>query len=186
MEVWEDIKDYEGLYMVSNYGNVLSVRRNIILRWGINNNNYPFVVLYKNGNQKQYLVHRLVAQAFIPNPNNLSEVNHINENTLDPRVCNLEWCDRLYNTSHNYETWLEEFKKESNGVFHPIYCIEFSKLYRNPQTAGEALNIKPKNIINCCIGRNKSTKFNGIRLHWMYFLKEKDKMIDVVYTTNNY
>ena len=105
-EVWKDIKDYEGLYKISNLGNVFSIKSNRILKKPSNPKNYHRVALRKDGNTKVCSVHRLVAIAFIkndnPNKNNL--VNHIDENKLNNRVDNLEWCDDYYNMMHSRES----------------------------------------------------------------------------------
>lgn len=98
MEVWKEIEGYEGAYEISNKGSVKNIRTGKCLRLGYSNtSNYPCVVLSLNGHKKCYAVHRLVAKAFVPNPNNLPEINHINENREDNRAENLEWCSRLYN-----------------------------------------------------------------------------------------
>ena len=111
-EEWRDIKGYEGLYQVSNYGRVRSVAR--IVTWKNNQiksyksrimkirqkNGYCTVSLYKNFNSKDIRVHRLVGEAFIPNPDNLPFINHIDENKQNNRVENLEWCTRQYNNNY--------------------------------------------------------------------------------------
>ena len=105
-EIWKDIKDYEGLYKVSNLGRVKSLdivdRLNRTFKGKIrkakfNNRGYEQIALYKNGNQKYFLVHRLVAQAFIPNPDNLPQVNHLDQNNKNNNSINLEWCTNNYN-----------------------------------------------------------------------------------------
>lgn len=111
-EEWKDIKNYEGLYQVSNLGNVKSLERNKsngkglvkidekILTQNITNWGYCKVALYKNGARKYYKVHRLVAEAFIPNPNNKEQINHIDGNKLNNNVNNLEWNTRIENMNH--------------------------------------------------------------------------------------
>ena len=108
-EVWKDVVGYEGFYKVSNKGNVRSVeRRNSrgyrlagrILKPGHDNDGYLHVVLCKNGKRKTTTVHRLVAEAFIPNPESLPQVNHIDEVKDNNNVENLEWCDARYNSNH--------------------------------------------------------------------------------------
>ena len=128
-EIWKDIKGYEGLYQVSNLGNIKSLNYNhtgneCILRLRKNNCGYFNVILYKNNKTKSHKVHRLVAEAFIPNPDNLPCVNHkseiktqnyvwVNEDgTIDPEKSNLEWCDRSYNV--NYGTHNERMLKTRN------------------------------------------------------------------------
>lgn len=101
-EIWKDIKGYEGLYKISNFGNVksLNIKRNKKL--SMNRCGYLFVNLSKNDVRKNFLVHRLVAAAFIENPENLPCVNHIDEDKTNNCVNNLEWCSYEYN--NNYGT----------------------------------------------------------------------------------
>ena len=113
-EIWKDIEGYEGLYQVSNKGRVKSLKRKIC-----SNSNHKYntlsekllklsgggkyiqVILCKDGKTSAKLVHRLVAQAFIPNPNNLPCVNHKDENKKNNDVRNLEWCTYKYNNEYN-------------------------------------------------------------------------------------
>ena len=105
-EIWRDIAGYEGLYQVSNCGRVKSFYRGgRILKQSLKRG-YMFVELYLNTNGKIHIVHRLVAQAFIPNPLNKLEVNHINGIKTDNRVENLEWVTRSENEQHAYDTGL--------------------------------------------------------------------------------
>ena len=108
-EIWKDIEGYEGIYQVSNMGRVRSLTRKVwnytkpgrILRPGAKENGYLHVAL-SNGSKKEKHahVHRLVAAAFIPNPDNLPEVNHKNYDKTDNRIDNLEWCTSRYNKAH--------------------------------------------------------------------------------------
>ena len=98
-EIWKDIKDYEGLYQVSNLGNVKSLKTNKNLYYS-KSKNYLRVSLNKNGIRKGYSIHRLVAQAFIPNPNNYPCVNHKDCNGNNNKVNNLEWCTYKQNNSY--------------------------------------------------------------------------------------
>lgn len=112
LEIWNDIKGYEGLYQVSNMGRVKSVARTVmwknkevkryksrIMKSRVKNG-YCCASLYKDFKSREYRVHRLVAEAFIPNPNELPFINHIDENKLNNNVENLEWCTRQYNNSY--------------------------------------------------------------------------------------
>lgn len=111
-ELWKDIEGYEGLYQVSNLGNVKSLEKKIVRSSGRNYiakekilkkdkcRGYLRVSLIKNKKQIHKLVHRLVAEAFIPNPKNYNEINHKDENKLNNCVDNLEWCTRKYNSNY--------------------------------------------------------------------------------------
>lgn len=101
-EIWKDIAGYEGLYEVSNLGRVKSLITNKILKPSFDGKkNYLFVGLYKKGVKTKLInVHRLVAMAFIPNPNNYPQVNHIDENKINNRADNLEWCTIKYNSNY--------------------------------------------------------------------------------------
>lgn len=101
MEEWKDIKGYESLYKVSNLGKVKSINNDMILSDAVNSNGYKTVVLYKNGNRLTHTVHKLVATAFLNNPNNYPCVNHKDENRKNNNVDNLEWCSYSYNNTYN-------------------------------------------------------------------------------------
>ena len=110
MEIWKPIKDYEKLYEISNYGNVKSIlfRNNIIqkeqnkiLKQNTNDFGYLVVQLRKDGKKKSYYVHRLVAEAFIENPNNFTEINHKDFDKTNNKAENLEWCSRKYNVNYS-------------------------------------------------------------------------------------
>lgn len=101
-EIWKDIEGYEGEYMVSNLGNVKSLKygRERIMNAKIIGGRYKQVALSKDGYRKVFSIHRLVAKAFIPNPNNYEFVNHKNWDREDNSVNNLEWCTRQYNNEN--------------------------------------------------------------------------------------
>lgn len=98
-EIWKDIEGYESLYQVSNLGRVK--RGNRFLKFEIINKGYVRVGLCKDGKQTRFFVHRLVAQAFIPNPDNLPIINHKDHNPLNNCVDNIEWCDYYYNSTYD-------------------------------------------------------------------------------------
>ena len=113
-EIWKDIEGYEGLYQVSNFGNVKSVKRVVkranstnlsvkerLLKERPNHKGYKMVSLSKNGKGKFCTIHRLVAKAFIPNPQNLPQVNHKDEDKMNNHADNLEWCTNKYNINYN-------------------------------------------------------------------------------------
>lgn len=98
--MWKQVVGYEGLYEVSDTGEVKSLRKNIILKPQSNRDGYLLVMLSKNGISKGYSVHRLVAKAFIDNPQNKPEINHIDEDKTNNHVSNLEWCTHLDNSRY--------------------------------------------------------------------------------------
>ena len=101
LEKIKDIKGYEGLYQVSSWGKVISVKTNKVLSPEINSKGYLRVDLYDStGKKKHYKVHRLVAEAFIPNPENKPQINHIDGNTQNNSITNLEWCTSSENMNH--------------------------------------------------------------------------------------
>lgn len=111
-EIWKDVVGYEGLYMISSMGCVKSVDRQVwkgkgydflkgqILKAGVGRVGYPYVVLCQNGRKKTYYVHKLVALAFIPNPDNKPQIDHINTIKTDNRVENLRWVTRKENMNN--------------------------------------------------------------------------------------
>ena len=143
MEEWKSIPGYEGLYEVSSYGRVRSVERcdrfnrKIVSKILKPNyvSGYLRVGMYKNKTFKYYLIHRLVAQAFLPNPDNLSEVNHKDEDKSNNRVDNLEWCDRSYNMNYGtvqqrrIQTNINNGKYTGNSKTKE-YIKEYSKKYK--------------------------------------------------------
>jgi len=140
-EVWNDIEGYEGFYQVSNFGNVKSLRRIVKQGWGYRiiperilnkttNKGYQYVGLYLNGSNKTYLVHRLVANSFIENKKNKSQVNHINCDKTDNKITNLEWCTPKENMKHAKENNL--IKKVSRKGY---------------------LNNRSKKVVDLCSGK---------------------------------
>ena len=176
-EEWRPVVGYEGLYEVSNTGNVKSLERTVwdsvrgyyrtiperILKVGKTTNGYLHVQLYKDGKGKWYLVHRLVAVAFIGNPNNLLVINHKNEIKSDNRVSNLEWCSHSYNNSYN-----DKGKKIGEKNSKPVIGInKVSNLILEFSSAHEAerkLGINNSSIIKCCKGKAKSAG----NFYWYY------------------
>lgn len=104
-QMWKEIPNTEGLYLISDKGRVFSVRSNRLLKRQYQSNGYERTELNINGVSKKYFVHRLVAEAFLPNPNNYPIVNHKDENPKNNCVDNLEWCTAKYNS--NYGTCKE-------------------------------------------------------------------------------
>ena len=162
-EIWKDIDGYEGLYQVSNLGNVKSLNylhtgKEMILSTGFNKN-YLFVILYKDKKHKIYKVHRLVAETFIPNPNGYPCINHKDGNKLNNCVDNLEWCSYSYNNTYN-----DIRKKAAKKLSKPIFCIELDKVFSSIQEAERQTGINDGNICSCLKGKLKSA--GGY--HWKY------------------
>lgn len=168
-EIWKPIKDYDGLYEVSNYGRVKSLKRNVrantcgirvlpekILSACKSSCGYKLVVLCENGKHHSINVHRLVAEAFIPNPNNYKEVNHKDEDKTNNKVENLEWCDRKYNA--NYGTGIERC---SSKRCKPVAMIDLEtnqviKEFPSAKKAMDCTNIDRNLIGMVCLGKTKS------------------------------
>ena len=159
METWKDIENYEGLYQISNKGRVRNSRSGRILIQKIKNtdsNSYRLIVLSKDNVKKCNSIHRLVAKAFLPNPNNLPCVNHKDENGENNIVENLEWCTHKYNT--NYGTCIKRFSEKNKK---PILQIKDGTVINEFSSAIEACEkygFKRSCISECCRGRLKTYK----------------------------
>lgn len=162
---WKDIAGYEKLYAVTKTGKVWSYRRNKFLSTYSNGHGYPRVELSKNGISKSFLVHRLVAEAYIPNPENLPIVNHIDENKDNCNVENLEWCSVLYNNSYGSRS------NQAAKNCRPVYCLELDKTFESQKAAGEAIGVDGKRINDVLRGKCKTTK----GYHFCY-LEDKHKL----------
>jgi hypothetical protein len=187
-EIWKDIEGFEGVYQVSNLGRVRSLgfdrwHKGKILKPSFDSKmNYLFVGLHKNGKTTQRNIHRLVAEAFIQNPNNLPCVNHINEVKTDNRAINLEWCTVEYNSNYgnakknmidsrrknnNQEEINKKIKdtKKRNQSFScekPVaqYTMNgtFIARYESATDAERKTGISRGGIQRCCIGRYLQAK----------------------------
>ena len=162
MEIYKNIKGFEGLYQVSNKGNVKSlvnnkgVAREKVLK-PVNVKGYKRVILYKNKTSKRFLVHRLVADAFLPNPHNLPCVNHKDENGENNSVENLEWCTYKYNS--NYGTSIERSRKKiMKKTYQYTREYELICVYDSVKQASDATNIDHRYIASCCRGNHKTAK----------------------------
>lgn len=160
---WKTIQGYEQ-YEVSNEGQVRNKKTGRILKPG-NNRGYLQVLLCKNGKQKWFLVHRLVAIMWIPNPNGYPVVNHIDENKENNSVDNLEWCSYKYNI--NYGTCQQrkgQAKKDSGNGGKKVYCCELDQTFNSISEAERETGIWHQSIGRCCKGRQQTAG----KMHWKY------------------
>ena len=161
-EKWKDIEGYEGLYQISNLGRIRSFynyRRDgtNILKPRLKRGYYQ-VGLRKNGERKWHHLHRLVAKAFIPNPNNLPQINHKDENKTNNVIDNLEWCSVSYNNCYGTR---RERVKEKTGKKVLQYDKEMNLIKEYPSIADATKEMGLKSIssiCNCCRGVTETSK----------------------------
>lgn len=160
-EVWKDIKDYEGLYQVSNWGRVKSLNYNRTGKAEVmiprkTKKGYLLVQLSKNGKKKTCSVHRLVAGAFLDNPEGKPEINHIDENKENNRVDNLEWIWHKDNCNHG--TRNERMTKtKSKPILQLSLTGDLIKEWDSTQECGRN-GFSQGNVSECCNGKRKSHK----------------------------
>lgn len=147
-EIWKDVPGYSGMYQVSNLGSVKSFMNQYghgerIIKGETTKTGYIQVSL----NHKRFKIHRLVAMAFIPNPDNLPQINHKNEIKTDNRVENLEWCDAKYNI--NYGSCIE---RRSVKCGKPVRCVETGETFVSCKQAGRDMKLDFSHIAKCCRG----------------------------------
>lgn len=162
VEIWKPVKEYESSYKVSNLGNVFSIKSNKLLKFHYGSCGYLNVFLYNGHNKKKTKkIHRLVATAFLPNPEQLKEVNHKDGNKRNNTIINLEWVTSAQNVRHAFDTGLRTAKGESNN-FSKLSETEV-KLIRKLKSEGHPLtklskqfNVSPTTI--CDISKYKTWK----------------------------
>jgi len=188
-EIWKDIKGYEGLYQVSNLGRVKSFDRYMKNKHGtytlkkgrilknsiLKSTGYLRVSLSHEGKFISKQVHRLVAEAFIPNPNNYPIINHKDENILNPRADNLEWCTYKYNNNYGNTAIKKSIthkinQKNSKKVYQYDLYGNFIKEWKSTREVARFFNIDNNTISRCC----RNLKKSALGYKWQYH-KEKDQ-----------
>lgn len=173
-EIWKDIEGYENLYQVSNLGRVKSLgngnarnpnfQKERIMK-ARDNKGYLQVGLSKDGKKKRYQIHRLVAIAFIQNPNNLPQVNHISEDKTNNRVDNLEWCSAKYNINYGTRNKrMSESLTNNPKRSKKVICVQTGVIYPSVRQVERELGFNQSNISSVCAGIYKT----AYGFNWKY------------------
>ena len=163
--IMKEIQGFEGLYAVTDEGQVWSYHSKKYLQPQIVGDGYCQIALYKNGDKHRYYVHQLVAMTFLPNPLGYREINHKDEDKTNNRLDNLEWCDRSYNMTYG---------KLKNYYSRKVYCVETDTVYDRERAAAEALGVRQGNISGVIRGRTKQT--GGYHfMSYEDYINEKEK-----------
>lgn len=165
-EIWKDVKEYEELYQVSNLGRVKRVKTGRILKGIKDRGGYLLVGLYKNNIVSKKLIHRLVAQAFIPNSENKPQVNHMDENKTNNRVSNIEWTTAKENSNHGTRNERSSKTKSIPIIATNIKTGDSTEFYGTNECARQ-LGLNHSNITHVLKGRLKQTggytfKYKGV------------------------
>lgn len=154
-ENWRIVQEYNH-YEVNEIGQIRHIKRKKVLSLRVSPNGYAYVNFNINGYRKNFAVHRIVAQAFLPNPNNYSEVNHKDYNKLNNTVSNLEWVSSSQNKKHMF---LKEENKKVRGKSVEQYSLkgEYMKTFSSISEAAKEIGCAVSAISNCCSGRNKTS-----------------------------
>lgn len=152
-KVWKEVPGYAERYQVSNHGEVKNTRSGRTLRPHITGKGYKQITLSKQGKRSYPLVHRLVALAFIPNPEEKPQINHKNGDKTDNRPENLEWCTLSENLKHRHRVL-----NQPGGRCKPVVCIDTGVSYRSAKAAAEALGLSRVGVTQVCNGQQKTTK----------------------------
>ena len=174
--IWKDIPNFEGLYRINNYGDIVNIKTNKYLKCNsITNSGYMQVELTKDKHTYYKLVHRLVAEAFIPNPDNLKTVNHKNEIKTDNSVENLEWMSQKDNNNYGSRNKrISEFRKYNQfGSNNPNAVKVLNKttgeIFGSVREAAHKYNCNPASISSACnpADRHHNYLIKGCKWEWL-------------------
>lgn len=182
-EIWKDIEGYEGLYQISSLGKIKN-KEGKILKTRKDTGGYLLINLFKNKKNKTFRVHRLVANAFILNPENKMEVDHIDTNKENNNVKNLKWVTSKENS--NNKLTLKHFSESQKGKVTsedtknklrkintiPIYCKELNKVFFSIRECARELSLDPSAIAKVCKGKYKQT--GGYHFQYCKYYYEKE------------
>lgn len=185
-EEWRDVVGFEGLYKVSNYGRVLSLRKGeprLIIPY-TTKAGYKRVGIHIRPYQGHYLVHRWVAEAFIPNLNNLPFINHKDENPLNNCVDNLEWCDKQYNNTYGNALQKAHETRVRNGYVKKVYQFDFNGNLINEYSSAYKASLETgicQCLIYACIYGSVSHSAKGY-----IFLRDPNKITERLQMINKH
>lgn len=166
MEIWKDISEYESIYEISNYGKVRRKDSNYILKNQIKPSGYFYVTLSKNKATKKKYIHRLVAEAFLPNPKNLAQVNHKDGCKAHNHINNLEWCTQQENLLHAKKYGLISPTIENlNHESKPVIRIEDGKKFDSATMAAKEMKVSTSAIRKAILKGKNATSCG---FHWKY------------------
>ena len=147
------------MYQVDTNG-IVYAKNGKPLKYSINHNGYCIVNFYVNHKRKGFAIHTLIALTFIPNPDNLPEVNHKDGDKHNNCVNNLEWCTQAYNINYS----IENIRKSAQKRCKKCICVETMEVFESPLEIANKFNVRYYKVTLCC--RNKTEEING--LHFEY------------------
>ena len=161
----KDIVGYEGVYAITENGEVWSYKSKKFLKPKVRGNGYLEVTLCKEGVKKSCLIHRLVAEAYIPNPNGLPQVSHLDETRAHNWVNNLVWAEAKENCNMPEHLKRKSKAHLNNVASRKVICVETNVIYPSMGEAGRTFGCSAQNIRRACIDSSKTACGH----HWRYY-----------------